>query len=107
MKTYFYNYLKDYILENGERIVGFNKNLLKDKEALEQFLEARAQLATEEYERYEDAHGGGRNELAMEVLLADLKELEPDEEEKEAEALYQKERAEEERMLRESGYYDV
>ena len=38
-KTNYYNYLKDYILDVGERIIGFDKDILKDEVALEEFLQ--------------------------------------------------------------------
>lgn len=90
-KTYYYNYLKDYILEVGDRIVGFDKTIFEDSDALHEFVEARAQLALEEFERNSDLPGGCGQELALQTLLAGLTELEPTEEEKEAEAKYQKE----------------
>ena len=84
-KMYCYNYLKDYILEVGHRIVGFDKTILEDNDTLHEFIDARAQLAVEEFERNSDLSGGCSHELAMQTLLADLTELEPTEEEKEAE----------------------
>ena len=90
-KSYYYNYLKDYILEVGDRIIGFDKTLLIDSHALHEFLKSRAQLALEEFERNSDLLGGCGQEIAMQTLLADLTELEPTEEEKDAEAKYQKE----------------
>ena len=33
-KMYCYNYLKDYILEVGHRIVGFDKTILEDNVAM-------------------------------------------------------------------------
>lgn len=90
-KMYCYNYLKDYILEVGHRIVGFDKTILEDKDTLHEFIDARAQLAMEEFERNSDLSGGCSHELAMQTLLADLTELEPTEEEKDAEVKYQEE----------------
>ncbi len=90
-RMYYYNYLKDYILEVGDRIIGFEKTLLKDSNVLHNFLESRAQLAVEAFEHNSNLSGGCGQELAMQTLLADLTELEPTEEEKEAEAKYQKE----------------
>lgn len=78
-KTYYYNYLKDYILEVGDRIVGFDKDILRDSEALHEFINDRAQLAVEEYERNSELLGGCGQELAMQTLLAGLTELKPDE----------------------------
>lgn len=78
-KTYYYNYLKDYILEVGDRIAGFEKDILKDSNALHEFIDDRAQLAVEEYERNSELLGGCGQELAMQTLLADLTDLEVDE----------------------------
>lgn len=78
-KTYYYNYLKDYILEVGDRIAGFDKDILKDSDALHEFIDDRAQLAVEEYERNSELLGGCGQELAMQTLLADLTDLEADE----------------------------
>ena len=107
-KEYFYNYLKNYILEVGDRIIGLNKAEIDGSKNLHEFLEARAQSAYNEYRIHCDGNTppGGAMELAMEVLFSGLKDLEPDEEERIAEENYRKEREEEERMLRESGSYD-
>ncbi len=107
-KEYFYNYLKNYILENGERIVGLDNAVLKNTGDLEEFLEMRAQSAFAEFNLHKDSNlpAGGAFELAMEVLLSGLKELEPTEEEKTAEEQYRKECEEEERMMRDSDYYN-
>lgn len=78
-RTYYYNYLWDYILEVGDRIIGFDKAILKDCDALHEFVDERAQLALEEYKRNSDMLGGCGQELAMQTLLAGLTELEPDE----------------------------
>lgn len=90
-KMYYYNYLRDYILEVGDRIIGLDKTLLEDSDALHNFLDARAQLAVEEFEHNIYLPGGCGQELAMQTLLADLTQMEPTEEEKEAEVKYQKE----------------
>ncbi len=103
-KMYFYNYLKDYFFEVGDRIIGFDKTILEDSNKLHEFLDSRAQLAFEEFKRYESGFSG--HELAMETLFAGLKDLEPTEEEREEEEKYRKGRDEEERMLREEDYYD-
>ena len=78
--SYYYKYLKDYILDVGNRIIGFDKKLLKDELALEDFLQARSNLAEEEFNRFKDLKGGGAHELAMQTLLEGLTELEPTEE---------------------------
>ena len=88
--SYYYKYLKDYILDVGNRIIGFDKKLLKDECALEDFLQARSDLAEEEFNRFKDLKGGGGHELAMQTLLEGLTELEPTEEEIEAELNFQK-----------------
>ena len=88
--SYYYKYLKDYILDVGNRIIGFDKKLLKDECALEEFLQARSDLAEEEFNRFKDLKGGGGHELAMQTLLEGLTELEPTEEEIEAELNFQK-----------------
>lgn len=98
-KSYYYNYLKEYVLEVGDRIIGFNKELLEDNDALHDFLESRAQLALEEFENNNGLLGGCGLELAMQTLLADLTELEPTEEEIEAEAKYQKEMEEYKKIM--------
>ena len=88
--SYYYKYLKEYILDVGNRIIGFDKKLLKDEFALEDFLQARSDLAEEEFNRFKDLKGGGGHELAMQTLLEGLTELEPTEEEIKAELNYQK-----------------
>lgn len=76
--SYYYEYLKDYILDVGERIIGFDKDLLKDDVALEEFLQARANMALCTYNSFAD-NSMAAQEMAMETLLADLRELEPEE----------------------------
>ena len=56
--SYYYKYLKDYIHDVGDRIIGFDKKLLKDAFALEDFLQARSDLAEEEFNRFKDLKGG-------------------------------------------------
>lgn len=92
-KVYYVNYLKNYLLEDGCRIVGFDKHILDDASAFTDFVEGRAQLALDELEYAESWNPipGGAHEMAMEVLLYGLKELEPSDEDKEAEELYQRE----------------
>ncbi len=106
-KSYYSDYLREYLLDVGQRVIGLDKSILVDKNALEEFIEARADMAFEEFERsvQYDLPGGGAQELAMEILLSGLKELEPTEEEQEMEAQYQKEMDEREKLLRETGYY--
>ena len=89
-KSYYYKYLKDYIHDVGNRIIGFDKKLLKDECALEDFLQARSNLAEEEFNIHKDLQGGCGHELAMQTLLEGLTELEPTEEEIQAELEYQK-----------------
>ncbi len=91
--SYYYLYLKQYLLEDGRRIVGFDKSILDNKDALDEFLTARDEAACYKYEisRKAGYNVYGAQELAMETLLANLKELEPTEEEKKAEAQYQEE----------------
>lgn len=88
--SYYYKYLKNYIHDVGDRIIGFDKKLLKDAFALEDFLQARSDLAEEEFNRFKDLKGGCGHELAMQTLLEGLTELEPTEEEINAELSYQK-----------------
>lgn len=90
--NYYYTYLKNYLLEDGHRIVGFDKSILDDEDALNEFLTERSDAASKEFEEScrSGYDGFGAQELAMETLLADLKELEATEEETKAEEEYQK-----------------
>ena len=64
-KMYYYNYLRDYILEVGDRIIGLDKTLLEDSDALHIFLDARAQLAVKEFEQNRNCHSVCGQERAM------------------------------------------
>ena len=85
---YYYNYLKDYLDEVGDRIVGFDSSKINDE-----FIRDRAEYAVSVCEAEEQAGTMAPNEVAMHVLMEGLTELEPDEEEKLAEEEYQRERA--------------
>ncbi len=103
-KSYYSEYLRDYLLDVGQRIIGFDKTILKGGKALDDFIDARAEMASEEFERscQYDLPVGGAQELAMEILLSGLKELEPTEEEIKLEAQYQKEMQERKKLLQET-----
>ncbi len=90
-KSYYSDYLRDYLLDVGQRVIGLDKSVHENKNALDEFIDARAGMASDEFVRsvQYDLPGGGAQELAMEVLLSGLKELEPTKEEKEMEAQYQ------------------
>ncbi len=105
-KSYYSDYLRAYLLDVGQRIIGLDKSIFEDKNALDDFIDARADMASEEFERscQYDLPGGGAQEMAMEVLLSGLKELEPTEEELEQEAQYQKEMKEREKLFHETDY---
>ena len=79
--NYYYTYLKNYLLEDGHRIVGFDKSILDDEDALNEFLTERSDAASKEFEvsRLSGNSVFDAQELAMETLLAGLKELEPEE----------------------------
>ena len=101
--SYYTLYLKDYLQECGDRIVGFDPALAGDVE----FINGRGDSAAETFEqcRRQGMSVWEARESAMAVLLSGLTELEPTEEERLAEEQYQRERDEYEKFLRESGYY--
>ena len=85
---YYYNYLKDYLDEVGNRIVGFDSSKITDA-----FIRERAEYAVSVCKAEQEAGTIAPNEVALHVLMEGLTELEPTDDEKKEEEKYQKERA--------------
>lgn len=83
---YYYNHLKDYLDEVGDRIVGFDSSKMNDE-----FIKDRAEYAVSVFEAEQKAGTFDPNEVAIHVLMEGLTELEPDKEEKKREEEYQRE----------------
>jgi hypothetical protein len=86
---YYYNYLKNYIDEVGDRIIGKDSAELNDE-----FIRDRAEYAVSVLEAETKAGTIAPYEVAMHVLMEGLTELEPTEEEKRQEEEFQRNMAE-------------